>query len=98
MVFLLAALAPLDAHAGPFDSGDPKIGKKLVEHHCVACHVSLFGGDGSEIYTRSNRKVKSAAQLLAQIRLCNSSLDTRWFPDEEEHAAAFLNQHYYKFK
>lgn len=84
--------------ADPFEHGDPAIGKKLVDKSCISCHVSMFGGDGSKIYTRPNHLVKSAPQLLSRIRTCNTSANTGWFPEEEMHVAAYLNQTYYHFK
>lgn len=86
------------AQAEPFAKGDPKVGKALAEKSCNACHVSLMGGDGSKIYTRADRKVKSASQLEGRIRACNANTGTGWFPEEEEHVAAYLNATYYHFK
>ena len=86
------------AQAEPFAKGDPKVGKALAEKSCNACHVSLMGGDGSKIYTRADRKVKSANQLEGRIRACNANTGTGWFPEEEEHVAAYLNATYYHFK
>ena len=57
-----------------------------------------FGGDGSGIYTREDRIVKSAKGLLAQIRNCNTMLGLKWFEDEELHVASYLNKTYYKFE
>lgn len=101
LLFLLCAvlMAVSPASANPFPNSDPKIGKQLVEKgKCNSCHASMFGGDGSEIYTRPFRKVNTPQQLLSQLRVCNTQLGANWFPDEEEHVAAYLNQQYYKFK
>jgi hypothetical protein len=86
------------AYAEPFAEGDFSIGKNLVEKHCIACHAERFGGDGSAIYTREYRIVKSSRGLLAQIRNCNTMLDLKWFEDEELHVANYLNKTYYKFE
>ncbi|MDX9950692.1 MAG: cytochrome c [Methylophilaceae bacterium] len=86
------------AAAEPFAAGDFNIGKSMVEKHCIACHAERFGGDGSAIYTRENRLVKSSRGLLAQIRNCNTMLDLKWFEDEELHVANYLNKTYYKFE
>ena len=93
--FGLIATAAL---ADPFANGNPQAGKALVEKSCVACHVSMFGGDGSKIYTRPDRKVKTADQLKARIRACNTNAGAGWFPEEEAHVAAYLNATYYHFK
>ncbi len=87
------------AHAAdPFAAGDPKAGKLLLEKHCISCHASSFGGDGSGIYTRPDRIVKDANGLIQRIRTCNTNLGLKWFEDEELNVAAYLNQKYYKFK
>ncbi|HEY8355317.1 MAG TPA: cytochrome c [Methylophilaceae bacterium] len=86
------------ASAEPFADGDFLKGKALVEKHCIACHAERLGGDGSGIYTRVDRRVKSAPGLLAQIRICNTMLGLKWFEDEELHAASYLNKTYYKFE
>lgn len=85
------------AHAEPFASADANAGKVLVDKHCISCHASSYGGDGSAIYTRDYRKVKSTKGLVAQIRNCNTMLGMKWFEDEELNVAKYLNQTYYKF-
>lgn len=93
----LFAAAP--ALANPFAKADAAKGQKLVtESKCNACHVSIVGGDGTGIYTRADRKVKTASALLSQVRTCNTMLGTNWYPEDEENVAAYLNQSYYKFK
>jgi hypothetical protein len=94
---VLSASAGL-ALAEPFSAGNPAIGKAMVDKNCIACHASQFGGDGSAIYTRENRKVKTSAGLLAQIRNCNTMIGLKWFEDEELHVASYLNKTYYKFE
>ncbi|MEP7184042.1 MAG: cytochrome c [Betaproteobacteria bacterium] len=96
----LAALAALIAtFAAPAQAaGDAKAGKAMHDKDCVACHARQFGGDGTKIYTRTDRRVNTLAQLRAQVAACNSQLPTRYFPEEEEHVAAYLNLQYYKFK
>jgi cytochrome c2 len=86
------------AHADPFAQGDPKIGKQMVDKNCIACHAASFGGDGSGIYTREDRKIKNAKGLIQQIRNCNTNLGLKWFEDEELHVASYLNKTYYKFE
>ena len=90
---------PLLAAAQPYPKGNPDIGKKLAATaNCAKCHIKSVGGDGSRMYTRPDRKVKNAKQLLTQVGVCNTQLNTGWFPEDEEHVAAFLNRDYYKFK
>lgn len=96
---LIAGLLLVSSYAlaEPFKNADASAGKALVEKHCISCHASSFGGDGSAIYTRDYRKVKSAKGLAAQIRNCDTMLDLKWFEDEELNVAKYLNQTYYKF-
>lgn len=93
-----ALLTAATAHADLFAGGDPKIGKQMVEKNCISCHASSFGGDGSAIYTREDRRVTTPKGLIQQIRNCNTNLGLKWFDDEEMHVASYLNQTYYKFK
>jgi len=79
-------------------AGDASKGAAMHEKDCVACHVRRLGGDGASMYTRAERRVTTPEKLKAQIALCNSELGTGYFPEEEEHVAAYLNLQYYKFK
>lgn len=90
--------AAAESPPAPFANGDANIGKTLAEHDCVACHARHMAGDAEKMYLRSNRRVNTPQQLLAQVRYCNSELGTNYFPDDEEHVAAHLNAQYYKFK
>lgn len=81
-----------------FPKADIKAGKALVDAHCINCHASKYGSDGSGIYTRENTKVKTSKGLIAQIRNCNTMLGLKWFEDDEINVAAYLNQNYYKLK
>jgi mono/diheme cytochrome c family protein len=94
----VAAMLSTVVHAEPIAQGDPKIGKTLLDKSCISCHAKMFGGDGSKIYTRADRKVKTAKQLAARISGCNANTGAGWFPEDEAHVAAYLNQQYYKFK
>ncbi len=94
----LAAMLSTAVHAAPFAKGDPKTGKTLHDKSCLSCHTSMFGGDGSEMYTRADRKVKTADQLAARVSGCNANTGAGWFPEDEVHVDAYLNHQYYKFK
>ena len=97
-VLLGANLAHADQYSALYAGGDPAIGKAMVQKNCISCHASSFGGDGSGIYTRENRLVKTSRGLKAQIRNCNTMLGLKWFEDEELHVASYLNQAYYHFE
>jgi hypothetical protein len=93
-----SALSTSAAQAAPFDKGDAKLGKATHDKMCVGCHAGKFGGDGSKIYTRADRRVKNASALAQQITTCNAMLGNNLFPEDELHLAAYLNGQYYKFK
>jgi len=99
LFFLFAICFSASLLAEAFPKADAKEGKKLfAEAKCSTCHVSMVGGDGTKIFTRPDRKIKSAAALLSQVQFCKAQLNVGWFPEDEEHVAAYLNQQYYKFK
>lgn len=98
LFIIILVFCAFSAGAEPFGAGDPAIGKILVKKSCTSCHVSMYGGDGSDIYTRPNRMVNNPAQLLSRIQFCNTNIGAAWLPEEEIHAAAFLNKAYYHFR
>lgn len=87
-----------DQYTALYPGGDPVAGKALLQKNCISCHASSFGGDGSAIYTRENRLVKTSRGLKAQVRNCNTMLGLKWFEDEELNVASYLNQTYYHFE
>jgi mono/diheme cytochrome c family protein len=92
------SLAYADQYSALYAGGDPLAGKALLQKNCISCHASSFGGDGSAIYTRENRLVKTSRGLKAQVRNCNTMLGLKWFEDEEINVASYLNQTYYHFE
>ena len=80
-----------------FAKADLPAGKALHEKHCIACHASSYGGDGSAIYTRDFPKVTNAKGLITQVRSCNTNLGLKCFEDDELNVSAYLNKTYYKF-
>lgn len=97
VVAALAALAVMPTLAQQPAASDTTQGKAMVDKDCNACHIRTFG-DVAAAYTRIDRRVNTPAQLKAQIAYCNSQLGTGYFPEEEEHIAAYLDLQYYKFK
>ena len=96
-LILLAFTTP--ALAVPFEKGNADAGKKSFDQHkCNSCHSSMLGGDGSAMFTRADRKIKTAASLATQINRCSNNLGLMLFDDDEEHIGAYLNKNYYKFK
>ena len=82
-------------HAAP----DLANGKQIDQQKCYSCHAKKSGfGNGDMIYTRSDSKVKSIANLKKMVGLCNTELRLDLFPEDEADVVAFLNQQFYKFK
>jgi hypothetical protein len=94
---LVATLAIAQAQPAPFAGGNAAAGRAIVDRDCVGCHAQRFAGDADEMYRRAERRVKTPAQLLAQVQACNVELGKGYFPEEEEHIAAYLNLEFYKF-
>jgi len=96
---LILLAATTTAHATPFAKGDAVAGKKIVEQNkCNGCHANMLGGDGSAMYTRADRKIKTPQSLATQITRCSVNLGLTLFPEDEENIGAHLNKNYYKFK
>jgi len=89
---LLLGLAGLLISGTTMAEGSSANGKKLfTASKCNQCH-------GTEVFTRNDRKVTSLAKLEAQVRRCDSNLNTNWFDDEIHDVTAHLNKQFYKFK
>jgi cytochrome c553 len=92
LILLFAATA---ASANPFPSGDAKAGQKLFEQYkCNRCHAKMTGGNGNAIFTRADRKVHNAAELLAQLDACSANIGVTLTPQEKQHLGAYLNRYY----
>jgi hypothetical protein len=94
----LLTLSLLTFTASASAAGDPKVGKPLHDEQCVACHVQRFGGDGNKVYTRSPRLINNLTALGQRVAVCASQINAKWFPEDEENVAAYLNAQFYKFK
>ena len=96
-LLLAAATLATVAQAAPFAKADAKAGKALHDKLCTRCHIDMFGGDGSGIYTRADRKIRNAQQLAVRIAGCNVNTGAGLFPEDEANIGAYLNQKFYKF-
>jgi hypothetical protein len=94
-VAVTSALLSAPALAAP----DLANGKAIDQQKCYACHAKKTGfGNGDMIYTRTDGKVKSLADLKKMVSLCNTELRLDLFPEDEADVTAFLNKQFYKFK
>ncbi len=94
----VALLATLGGTAFATEKVDAKAGKALHDKQCVNCHVQRWGGDGSAVYTRADRKIKDATSLRQRVAACSAQTGSKFFPEDEANVAAYLAQQYYKFK
>lgn len=72
-------------------------GHELHEENCIACHARMFDGDATQIYTREDRMIGSLDGLHSQVQRCETQLGLRWFEDDIEAVATYLNDEFYKF-
>jgi cytochrome c5 len=93
-----AGQALAQGQPAPFAAGNTQTGRTMVDRDCVGCHAQMFSGDADQMYRRAERRIKTPAQLLAQVQACNVNLGKGYFPEEEEHIAAYLNLEFYKFQ
>ena len=100
-VMLIAALSLLSNVAWaeePWGAVDLQAAKPLHDKACTSCHIRMYGGDGSKMYTRDGRVLSDKLELLQRVGACNSQLNSGWFPEDEGNVAAWLNKHYYHFE
>ncbi len=96
IVTLILLFAATAASANPFPNGDAQTGQMLFEkHNCNRCHMKIMGGNGDAIFTRPDRKVRNAAELLDQLDACNRNIDVALTAQEKQHLAAYLNRFYH---
>jgi len=94
-IALAFSLAATCAQAAPFPNGNAQTGKALFDQYkCNSCHAAMLGGDGNAMFTRADRKVRSPADLIEQIKLCSGNVGAKLTPPEEQHLGAYLNRYY----
>lgn len=92
ILLALTATVGLLVSSASMAEGNAGNGQKLFSgSKCDKCH-------GTEVYTRKDRKIKDLKALEAQVRRCDSNLNTNWFDDEILDVTAHLNRKFYKFK
>ncbi len=87
------------AHAEPpWGKVNLQAAPELHQKACAGCHIRMYGGDGSKMYTRDGRMLSTQLELLQRVGACNAQMNAGWFPEEEGTVAAWLNQRYYRFE
>ncbi len=82
----------------PWGKVDLESAKPLHDKACVACHIRMYGGDGSKMYSRDGRMLSNRLELLQRVAACSSQMNAGWFPEEEASVAAWLNKLHYHFE
>lgn len=77
--------------------GDAARGKKLHDANCVSCHQQRYGGNGSGMYTRKDRKIATIEGLIGQVNGCNKNVNANFSNDDVNDVVNYLNTTYYKF-
>lgn len=78
-------------------AAEPSKGQALHDKHCVSCHVEQYGGDGTQMYLRTNRLIQSRPALDKRVAFCNKMVKAGLSPDDEKAISAYLAERYYKF-
>ncbi len=97
-ILSLALLPALALGEEPWGKVDRQAAPELHQKACISCHVRMYGGDGSKMYTRDGRMLSTKLELLQRVGACNAQVSAGWFPEEEGAVAAWLNDKYYHFK
>lgn len=94
-VLAIACLLPVASQVFAIDL---ERGKTLHDANCIRCHAQMYGGDGTDIYLRQDRRIDSSEGLRNQVERCRDSLGMPWPSDQIDDVVAYLNKHYYKFE
>lgn len=78
-------------------AADIEAGKALHQQNCISCHAAMTGGDGTVLYTRTDRRVSSLDSLQKQVNRCQSSLELNWSTQQLEDVHQYLNANFYNF-
>lgn len=98
ITILLTIITPIFAIVPGSAVADMARGEQLHTTHCAACHASMFGNNGSDIYTRSDRRISNLLGLKKQVRFCEQNLGLTWFDDQIQDVTDYLNATFYKFE
>lgn len=99
-LLLIALISLLNSFAWaeePWGTVDLQAAKPMHDKACTSCHIRMYGGDGSKMYTREGRVLSDKLELMQRVAACNSQVNSGWFPEDEGNVAAWLNKHFYHF-
>lgn len=70
------------------DTGEGKI---LHDQSCAGCH-------DTSVYSRADKRIKSLANLKAQVSRCTKPAGADWTPQEVDSVVNYLNTEFYHYK
>jgi hypothetical protein len=79
-------------------AADWQRGEQLHNSQCISCHAARYGDDGTGIYTRADRRIKSFEGLQRQVNRCKDNLQITWFDEDVADVVDYLNRNFYKFE
>ena len=65
---ILAALSTGAWAEEPWGAVDLQAGKTMHDKTCTSCHIRMYGGDGSKMYSRDGRMLSDKLELLQRSR------------------------------
>jgi mono/diheme cytochrome c family protein len=78
--------------------GDAEKGRAAHDAKCLGCHTAQFGGDGSDLYLRKDRRVQSVEGLIRRVELCNEQTAAGLDEDQLNDITKYLNDSFYRFE
>ena len=94
----MAIIVAQQANALAILLGDAENGGAVLEEKCTACHINMFGGDGSSVYTREDSKVKTVEGLMQMVEACNVRTQNGELSEEIlDDLTAHLNEAFYHY-
>lgn len=72
-------------------------GQDLHQTQCIECHSKMTGGDGSVLYKRDNKIVRSIPQLEKRVTRCAAGADTGWNKVQIKAVTEYLNNNFYLY-
>lgn len=76
----------------------PALKSKLHQANCIECHAAMFDNKPNTMYTRKDRKVKTAEGLRSRVQMCAINLNLQWFDEDIDEVTHFLNEEFYHFE
>ncbi|MCG6873343.1 MAG: cytochrome c [Gammaproteobacteria bacterium] len=83
------------ASADELLAGNPESGQQLHAQYCTSCHTQQFGGDGSGMYSRPDRRVNSIEALMGQVAFCVKNTAPQLTSAQVDDLVSYLNQQHY---